>query len=128
MHTIATLSDMKDRETGEVYLSGPMKLGTIKSNIRIRMITKRGPKSPTHCVEIWKGGEWHPFGVAWLQAPHGGGEDYYSCRLSHPMWLRNEVLVSAFPPSEDGDGDEWHMVWKPQTRPADPLASDGIPY
>lgn len=129
MHTLAKLTEEPDRETGELCLSGNMALGTINAAVRLRTIPKRGAKSPTHCVEVMRSGRWHSFGVAWKQTPHGGGEEYYSCRLSHPMWLQREVLVSVFPPSEDADGGEWSMVWKPAPQRApDPLAGDAVMY
>lgn len=131
MHILAKLSERTDRDTGEVYLGGNFKLGTIKAQIRlVEADAKRSKGSPSHRVEIFRSGEWHNFGIAWKQAPHGGGEDYFSVKLSHPMWLRYEMQVAAFPPSEDADDGEWQLVWKPPVArlAADPLASDAVMF
>lgn len=130
MHVIAKLSDQTDRETGEVYLGGKLRVGTIKAPVRLIETEKRGKNSPSHHVEIWRNGEWHPFGVAWKQAPHGGGEDYYSARMSHPMWMRHEMPVTVFPPAEDADEGQWSMVWRPAQPKAagDPLANDAVMF
>jgi len=49
-------------------------------------------------------------GASWCKTPVAGGAEFLSITVDHEL-MPQAVYVTAFPPSEEGDGERWNIVW-----------------
>lgn len=129
---IGTLKETASKTTGEIGYMGRIDVAGMEGACALVPVAhKRSDGSPDYDLKFQRNGRWLDFGAAWLKTPQAGGDEFLSITVDHEL-LEKAVYVAAFPPSEDDDNDEWHIVWgRPRggnARGAAQPVDDEIPY